>query len=336
MWSLSLSFALLVANFARSDLFTEWERFKEVHQKEYSQEEDLYRQGVFFTNLRRIAKLNQDARGRAKFAVNKFAAMTPSEFKEMLTFVPHEYIAAPLFDPKTPTFARGATIDWRTKGAITDVKDQGQCGSCWAFSAVEETESMWILKGKSKVELSVQQVVSCDSVDGACNGGDTPTAYAYIQSAGGLESEDDYPYSSGGGDNGTCNFDKSKLAGGNNNGFVYASPACQSNDPDCRKVDEAKLLQSLGTAPISICVVADPWQFYDSGVMTHDQCDGKFADLDHCVQLVGYNADPSDGKYWIVRNSWGSDWGESGYIWLEYGFNTCGVADEATIPKIVV
>jgi len=333
MW---IAFALLVATFARSDLFTQWEQFKELHQKEYSPEEELYRQGVFLTNLRRIAQLNEKAAGRTKFAINKFAALTPAEFKEMLTFRPHEYVPAPLFTPKTTTFPRdAATIDWRTKGAITDVKDQGQCGSCWAFSAVEETESMWILKGKSKVELSVQQVVSCDTLDGGCNGGDTPTAYAYIKSAGGLESEDDYPYQSGGGDNGTCSFDRSKIAGGNNNGFVYASPACESNDPDCTKVDEAKLLQSLGAAPISICVVADPWQFYDSGVMAHDSCDGKFADLDHCVQLVGYNSDPNDGKYWMVRNSWGSDWGVSGYIWLEYGFNTCGVADEATIPTIV-
>jgi len=328
-----LAFAFFVVCFARSDLATQWEQFKQLHQMEYSPEEDYYRQGVFLSNLRKIAKLNEKARGRTKFAVNKFAAMTPEEFKEKLTFVPHPYVPAPLFQAKKTTFA---TIDWRTKGAITAVKDQGQCGSCWAFSAVEETESMWFLKGKTLVELSPQQVVSCDDVDGACNGGDTPTAYAYIKSAGGLETEEDYPYTSGDGDNGTCEFDKSKVKGGNNNGFTYASPACESNDPDCKKVDEAKLLQSLGVAPISICVVADPWQFYDSGVMGHADCDGKYADLDHCVQLVGYNSDPSDGKYWIVRNSWGSDWGVSGYIWLQYGFNTCGVADEATIPTIVV
>jgi len=176
--------------------------------------------------------------------------------------------------------------------------------------------------------------VSCDTVDAGCSGGDTPTAYAYIQSAGGLESETDYPYMSGDGNNYTCSFQKSKIVGGNNNGFVWAAPPCQQSDPNCNNVDEPSVLVAIQKQPLSICVKADPWQFYDSGVMQHADCDGNFADLDHCVQLVGYNETSDDGKYWMVRNSWGSDWGIDGYIWLEYGFNTCGVADEANFPKI--
>jgi len=226
------------------------------------------------------------------------------------------------------------SVDWRTKqkGVITPVKDQGQCGSCWAFSAVEETESMWVLAGESQKIFAPQQVVSCDTVDLGCNGGDTPTAYQYIQSAHGLEQEKDYPYTSGSsGDNGDCTYASNKVAGGNNSGFKYASTPCTS--ANCQEVNETALQLSLQVAPISLCVYAEPWQFYTSGVMTANDCDGNLADLDHCVQLVGLSATGSQ-PYYIVRNSWGSDWGNSGYIYLSIGENTCGVADEATIPTI--
>jgi C1A family cysteine protease len=312
----------------------EWIAFKNTFSKTYgSAAEETLRSKIFHRNLETIAKLNE--RGTATFGVNKFADLSPREFKsKYLNFRPHPYVEAPLFEPNAQIASAENTIDWRTKGAITPVKDQGQCGSCWAFSAVEETESMSILAGNPLQKFSVQQVVSCDTVDAACNGGDTPTAYEYIKSAGGLEAEKTYPYTSGMGQNGTCLFNKAELAGGNNNGFTWASPACKQSDPHCKNVDEAKLLTSLGKAPISICVKADPWQFYESGVMHHKDCDGDFADLDHCVQLVGYNSDAKDGKYWIIRNSWGSDWALDGYIWVQYGYNTCGVADEATIVTI--
>jgi len=308
-----------------------WNDFKLAFGKSYSSvEEEASRMKIFEQNLKLIQKKNSVSRS-ATYGVTKFTDMTSAEFKsKLLNYHRRQFVSAELYQND----AAIASVDWRTKNknVITPVKDQGQCGSCWAFSAVEETESMWVLAGESQKIFAPQQVVSCDTTDLGCNGGDTPTAYAYIKSAKGLETEKDYPYTSGSsGDDGTCTYQSNKIAGGNNNGFKYASTPCTS--AQCNEVNETALLTSLQAAPISLCVYAEPWQFYTSGIMTADECDGALADLDHCVQLVGYK-DAAAQSYYIVRNSWNTDWGIDGYIWLSVGENTCGVADEATIPTI--
>jgi len=206
-------------------------------------------------------------------------------------------------------------FDWRNyvPHPITPVKVQGQCGSCWAFSATEEIESAWILSGHNLTLLSEQQIVDCDKSDAGCNGGDTPTAYQYVISAGGLETEAAYPYTA---KDGKCSATAPKVA--TITGFKYATS----------KKNETQLLNALATiAPISICVDAASWDSYAGGVLT--KCGSK---LDHCVQLVGYGTDSASGlDYWEVRNSWGTSWGENGYIKLKRGSNICGIADEATI-----
>jgi len=222
------------------------------------------------------------------------------------------------------------TVDWRTKGAVTDVKDQGQCGSCWAFSATEGIESAWFLAGNKLTALSPQQIVSCDTTDSGCDGGDLPTAYAYVKQAGGLESDAVYPYTSGTGDQGTCKFKKANVVAHISN-FTYATPPCQDS---CNKQNETLLaINVAAVGPSSICVDAEPWQFYSGGVFTGSGCGHAYSDLDHCVQIVGYNAAGS-APYWIVRNSWNTDWGISGYIYLAMNKNVCGVADEATFVQI--
>jgi len=208
------------------------------------------------------------------------------------------------------------------------VKDQQQCGSCWAFSATEEIESAWFLSKKTLPVLSPQQIVSCDTTDAGCNGGDTITAYQYVQSAGGLESDSAYPYTSGGGDSGTCKFDKSKVVA-TVGGFTYATPPCTDS---CTHQNETTLANSLLDAPVSICVYAESWQNYNSGILKTN-CPRSYSDLDHCVQLVGFNF-AGTTPYWIVRNSWNTDWGVAGYIYIESGTNLCGIADEATIVTI--
>merc|ERR1711916_379375 len=194
------------------------------------------------------------------------------------------------------------------------------------FSATEETESMNALNGTVGLQkLSVQQVVSCDNVDGGCNGGDTITAYKYIMQAGGLTSERKYPYTSGDGNTGFCQWSGGDIVAGISS-YSFATPGCQSS---CDNQDEDTLRNNLAaTGPVSICVNAEPWQDYMGGVMKGG-CSHGYYDLDHCVQLVGYNAQEGNG-YWIVRNSWNTNWGEQGYIYLEMGKNLCGVADEAT------
>jgi len=306
--------------------FTEFTR--RFDRKYKSMDEFLSRYAIFQENLEKIAKLNSN--GGNKFGINKFADVSAEEFKAL--FTGYKRNARHLSRAKTLKPRRDAvpdTFDWRDQKAVTPVKDQGQCGSCWAFSTVEEIESMWFLSNGTLPILAPQQIVDCDTVDQGCNGGDTVTAYQYVESAGGLEPESDYPYTAVGG---TCNSEASEFIA-KISGFNYATPAC--TDGTCDSQDEDTLQSNLAqTGPVSICVDAEIWQTYTGGVLeASDNCAHDSASLDHCVQLVGYNTD-STGTYWIVRNSWNTNWGDSGYIYLRKGSNVCGVADEATIAQI--
>jgi len=216
-------------------------------------------------------------------------------------------------DEVVPEPFLGATQDWRTKGAVTAVKDQAQCGSCWAFSTTEAIESYAFLAGQPLKILSPQQINSCDKNDGGCNGGNTETAYRYVESAGGLELEADYPYTSGTGRTGTCKFDASKIAISIKG---YKSVAR----------GESNLQNALGSGPVSVCLAARAFQSYHSGILS--QCDNQ---VDHCVQAVGFDTTNSV-PYWIVRNSWGTSWGERGYIRVEMGKDLCRISDDVTYP----
>jgi hypothetical protein len=215
--------------------------------------------------------------------------------------------------------------DWRKHNAVTEVKDQGQCGSCWAFSVIETVESAWFLKGHPLGELSPQQVVDCDKKDQGCDGGDPPLAFQYIIEAGGLESERNYPYTAF---DQSCKFDPTKVVAKVSN-WTYAVPPC--NDT-CKHQNETLLRQQLvALGPLSICVQADDaWQDYQWGPLM-DFCPMDFDLLNHAVQLVGYDA--KFGTY-TVRNSWSDQWGEQGYIRLVIGRNQCGLADEVTAAVI--
>jgi C1A family cysteine protease len=277
----------------------------------------------FKETIKRINTNNAytDMRGSgALFGLNKFSDMTPDEFAEKILMTPFTPAAAAHKEKNMilPRITAPDTFDWRTKGAVTAVKDQGQCGSCWAFSVTENIESVWILaKGLNNATLPAlapQQIVDCDTSDLGCNGGNPPTAYDYVQSAGGLDDEKDYPYTA---QDGTCAF-KSADVVAKITGYKYATDG-----------DEDTMKDNLASwAPLSICVDARYWQDYQSGVMTEWQCDW-IVQLDHCVQAVGYDL-TSSTPFWIVRNSWGADWGENGYIRLQYGANTCGLTEEST------
>eukprot|EP00463_Aulacantha_scolymantha_P000693 TRINITY_DN1429_c0_g1_i1.p1 TRINITY_DN1429_c0_g1~~TRINITY_DN1429_c0_g1_i1.p1 ORF type:complete len:227 (-),score=43.75 TRINITY_DN1429_c0_g1_i1:216-896(-) len=226
-------------------------------------------------------------------------------------------------------------MDWRDHGAVTAVKDQGQCGSCWAFSATEAVESAYFMAEKTLPILSPQQIVSCDTKGGdyGCNGGFPYGAYEYLIKAGGIETEQDYPYTSGSGDSGTCKFDVSKFSIKISN-YTYAVPPCQEGA--CDHQDEQLFAANVVTSgPASVCVDATTWQFYSEGIVRDLQtCPRDAASQDHCVELVGFNTDKNGKKYWIVRNSWNTNWGMDGYILLEIGQNLCGIANLATFVDI--
>jgi len=318
--------ALVVVAFAipsEEEIKGQFADFIVKYNKVYATSEINTRYENFRASLVRAEKMQAEV-PTAKFGITKFSDMTPEEFKAtMLMKTPVTEDASPLA-PVTSLIAPGApaSFDWRDKGGVTPVKDQGQCGSCWAFSATEATESAWILKGKatpSTINLSPQQIVDCDTTDAGCNGGRTESAYEYLISAGGEEGVSNYPYTA---KDGTCKFKK---------GDVVASISAYTSIPK----DETALSAALSTTgPLSICLAASRWQDYQSGVMSNIACCPLLAcQMDHCVQLVGYNSTAST-PYWMVRNSWNTDWGVEGYIWLEMGKDTCGLANDVTWPTV--
>jgi C1A family cysteine protease len=290
-------------------------RFTEEYGKKYTDAEWSTRLGIFAQNLERINEQNRQhilLGGEAVFGVTQFSDLTPEEFKAMYLTYTGTNSSQPRVNVELDS-APATVVDWRTKGAVTDVKDQGQCGSCWAFSATEAIESYYFLHAGKLLELSPQQITSCDKVDGGCNGGNTETAYQYVHKAGGIETSADYPYTSGGGQTGVCKFNQAKVAV---QVAGYKSVAR----------GESNLKAALNNGPVSVCLAADAFQSYRSGILR--SCPGQ---VDHCVQAVGYD-DSNSPPYWIVRNSWAKSWGEQGYIRIASGSDLCHISDDVTYP----
>jgi len=298
-----------------SSVVNAFSNFMEEYHKQYSDVEYATRLGVFAANLERVNEMNKEhvlLGGEAVFGVTQFSDLTAAEFKAMyLTFRPGNSS-----EPRVNVVLDGepnTVVDWRTKGAVTDVKDQGQCGSCWAFSATEAIESYNFLSSGKLVDLSPQQITSCDKTDSGCNGGWPHNAFTYVHSAGGIESSADYPYTSGGGSTGVCKFVASKVAA-----KVAGYKSVQTG--------ESNLKAALNNGPPSVCVAAEAFQSYRSGILR--SCPGQ---VDHCVQAVGYD-DSFSPPYWTVRNSWATTWGEKGYIRIATGSDLCKIADYVTYP----
>jgi len=313
--------ALVFVSFAATDRDTFLRFMKDFNRNYKSKFEQERRYQIFVENLGTIRRLNSF--GGAVYGINQFADLSPMEFKHsflMKKFTPSDKTKGKLLEFNNANFgAVPANFDWRNHNPnpVTPVKNQGQCGSCWAFSTTEEIESVWILSGKQSVVLSEQQIVDCDTVDDGCDGGDTTTAYQYVISAGGLETEANYPYEAV---DQTCQF-QSNLIAASISSWYYATKT---------KNETEMQLALYNVAPLSICVDASSWQFYQSGIIKN-HCG---TNLDHCVQITGYGTSADGTPYWNIRNSWGRSWGESGYLQVERNKDLCGVAEEVTIAKV--
>jgi C1A family cysteine protease len=302
--------------FAFANIESEFAKWADNNVKHYTPEEYQRRLAIFTSNVDLIQQLNENAGEGASFALNKFADLTPQEFSAF--YLGYVESTQDMEELEIPDVAAPDTFDWITKGKTTPVKNQEQCGSCWAFSATENIESVWMIaKDLTSADfkpLAPQQIVDCDKRDGGCNGGNPPTAYEYIIEAGGQDTEASYPYRAV---NQACQFKPADVES------KIASYKTISNEDDMKTA-------TATVAPLSICVDAAQWQFYSTGVMTPSQCGTS---LDHCVQIVGYDT-AANPPYWNVRNSWGTDWGMSGYIRLEYGHDTCGLTKETTTAVV--
>jgi len=287
--------------------------FQHRYAKFYETKEEFdMRYAIFANNVAIAQKLNKT--GTATYGVTKFMDMTPTEFKNTVLMRTHRYSQPNTIPVPVISVGAPASFDWRNQNAVTPVYNQGQCGSCWAFSTTENIESQWFLAGHTLTSLSPQQIVDCDTSDDGCGGGDPPTAYQYVIGAGGMETMSQYPYTA---ENGQCQFNQQYVVA-TISSWTYVT---QSND------ETAMLNYLYAKGPLSVCVDAESWQYYTGGIITTN--DGCGDSLDHCVLITGYGTQ-SGTNFWWVRNSWGTDWGENGYLQVQRGYDVCGISDEAT------
>ena len=243
---------------------------------------------------------------------NQYSHMSFEEFKDYIKLglnpvAPETESAFSVVDTNLNVTALPASVDWTTKGAVTGVKDQGNCGSCWSFSATGALEGAYQIKYGTLISFSEQNLVSCDTIDSACNGGLMDNAFSWTKSNGGLCTESGYPYTSGStGQKGTCLTTCAKN-----------TAVAPKSFTDVAKNSDSALMTALALQPVSVAIQANQpaFQLYKSGVLT-GSCG---TNLDHGVLAVGYGKWTDGTDYYKVKNSWGTSWGMSGYILIQRG-----------------
>ncbi|KAJ8943322.1 hypothetical protein NQ318_004763 [Aromia moschata] len=283
-----------------------------------SPHEEQRRFAIFRENLRTIQEHNElyeQGIVSYRLGINKFADQTRDEFASRLT-----YRVIYSSDINKTEFSNSVevpdSVDWRTEGAVTYVKDQGGCTASWAFSAAGALEGQYSLMNGRSISLSAQQLIDCDTENDGCSGGNPMPSYNYVKDEG-LESWDDYPYT---GNNGVCRHDE-----------TISLAACRRYEELVASEDNLKVaVGAIG--PISIAVDATDFFLYSSGIFYDAACSSDILSLNHAVLAVGYDT-ISGQDYWIIKNSWGPEWGEDGYIRLARNIdNHCGVASAANFP----
>ena len=326
-----LLMALVVASVS-AELFEQCDslfaKFTLYHKLKYSHSVAAERNAIFCENMKKADALNEIQKGAgfpSAFGVTKFADRSEKEFGALLGRKNKGAGVNPKTPVKQPKGVSAATlVDWTAAGMVTPVKNQGQCGSCWAHSAAEAIESQWALNGNSIWEFSPQQIASCTTACQGCGGGDTVYAYEYLMSlptTEGLGSGAFAPYIQSMYTECTAmscteacsSIDLSALQTYEQltgyyaqvTGYSYATPGCTGS---CSSQNMTLLAQNLATnGPPSVCVDASSWNLYtgNGAVVSAATCKSAYYDLDHCVQLTGFQASPASGSpYWMVRNSW--------------------------------
>ncbi|CAG9861116.1 unnamed protein product [Phyllotreta striolata] len=325
---MKLIITLLLANILCAYALTdkeEWINFKSKNGKVYKNPaEEMKRFSIFQSNLRRIEAHNaQQEQGLSSYrmGVTVFADLTPEEFKSMMKL---SKVGEPEHEERNPTVKfQGELpeeVDWRKKGAVTGVKNQLACGSCWSFSTTGTVEAANYKKTGKLVSLSEQNLVDCDKNDHGCGGGFMISALEYIEKNG-IMSEKDYPYEA---IDDKCRFNNSDVAV-----KISSFTKVTIGDEDDLKEKVALI------GPVSVAIDATfNFQLYSSGVFDDNSCGNDLQSLDHAVLAVGYGSE--NGKdYWIVKNSWGTDWGMDGYILMSRNKkNQCGIATYGVVATM--
>jgi len=326
---------VVLAAFCNADAVDDakWANFKERYDKHYANDnEENYRKNIFLENVAKINELNE-ADPTAEYAINQYSDLTPEQFS-------HRFLMTDMDDgtsaPAEPADARRharsqskrntgtppAAYDWRTPKAVSAVKNQGACGSCWAFAAAEDIESHRYLNNPKRLMLllSPQQIVDCDTGNWGCSGGWPGTAFNYVIKNGGIMTNKTYPYSTASYSNakaGNCKYSKNTGVITKVTSWAYSSKV--------GALSETQMLNDLWAyGPLTVCLSATNWSYYRGGIFSA----ATGSALDHCVQLVGYGT-ASGVPYWTLRNQWGASWGENGYIRVKRGVNACLLANYA-------
>lgn len=303
--------------------YSTYKRYLEQYPRDYSTTDFWIKLSIFIENNRYINSHNKNLSHSYQLGWNNFTDMDREEFSRarlgtLMKVEPHNCIG----DCHNITHTIPDSIDWRASGLVTGVKNQGECGSCWAFSAVGAIEGQHALKTGNLVSLSEQNLVDCTmnySCYG-CEGGWPDKAMDYVIHNGGLDTELSYPYE---GMNDPCTYNR--LTSGAN-----ISRVVQIEYGNMRALYDA-----LGTiGPVSVAIDAESdFQFYSSGIFKSIECSKTM--LDHAVLAVGYGVTLNNEKYFIIKNSWGSSWGMDGYIYFSADIdNMCGIATNASYPLV--
>ncbi|XP_041379493.1 silicatein-like [Gigantopelta aegis] len=288
-----------------------WHLWKKEHGKRYPcLKEEIKRQSIWLANKKYIDNHNQEAYKHGyTLKMNHLGDLTTEEYQAQ--YLNPDILQVP------------DTVDWRTKNAVTEVKNQGSCGSCYAFSAVGALEGAHALAHDELVRLSEQNVIDCSVPYGnhGCNGGNMYQVFHYVIDNNGINTEESYPYK---GRQGQCNF-QHKSIGGTEAGIVQIPPG-----------SESELQAATATAgPVSVAIdgSSNAFRFYEKGIFDEPNCSSS--KLTHAVLIIGYGKD--NGKpYWLVKNSWGTNWGMKGYIMMAKDkSNQCGIATDASFPTSV-
>ena len=296
---------------------TEFTKFIKAYNKQYVADELFARYDLFKAQYDKVLSHNADTTNTWQMGINHLSDYTAEEFNALKGYKPQARSGKVHVFNKTQQ--QLVSVDWRTKGAVTAVKNQQQCGSCWAFSATGSMEGAVQIATGTLTSLSEQQLMDCSTKEGdqSCEGGLMDNAFQFVIDNGGICAEAAYPYKAVDEKCQTTCTSVSKI----------------SSFTDIAAGDEASLYQAAAIQPISIAIEADQaiFQGYTKGILK-GTC-GK--NLDHGVLVVGYGYD-ADTKlnFWIVKNSWGADWGEKGYVRMVRGQDECGLSEAASYPVV--